>query len=394
MQLLAPHEQNDFENQGVAQLRLDSFRNYHNLDLSIDAPHVVLWGENGAGKTNLLEALSYLSPGKGMRRAKLTDLRCNQDEKTPWFVFAKVKNGNQYSDIGTSIDNQNGVEKRIVRVDGRTLKNQTHLLNHLSLVWLTPQMDRLFLEGASARRRFLDRLIQAITPSFADNLSIYEQAMHDRLNLLKARVLGEKIDDFWLSALETTMAQKSVFLTTERQNFCNQLSWAMSDKKGSFPAAKLMMQGIIEEYLETNSALAAEEFVKQTFEKNRGLDGHAETTTFGCHKSDLLLIHLNKNIAAKECSTGEQKSLLVSIMLSFAKMKRVGRTCASNVLLLDEPATHLDYKRRFELFEELIDLNMQVWLTGTDSETFAPLAGHAQFFHVDQGIITETRPGL
>jgi DNA replication and repair protein RecF len=377
----------------VRQLRLSDFRNYRQLRLDCGLEPVVLVGANGAGKTNLLEALSFLAPGRGLRRARLDEVchrpRASAGNDDPpassWAVAATLDTPDGRIAIGTGLEpgrNEGSLPRRVVRIDGRPAPSQTALGRHVAAVWLTPQLDRLFLDGASERRRFLDRLVTALHPEHAGDVAAYENALRQR-----ARLLGEgNRDPHWFTALEDTMARHGVALAAARADTVQRLDAAARLGVGPFPRASLAMAGEVDGWLATMAALDAEDRLRGELAASRLRDAEAGTTSCGPHRSDLAVRHLDLDLPAAEGSTGQQKAVLVSIALAHARLVTLSRS-RPPLLLLDEIAAHLDAERRVALFDEVVALGVQSWMTGTDAELFAPLAGRAQILRVADGSI-------
>lgn len=378
---------------GVTRLALTDFRNYHSARLDLAAgpmvlPVVVLTGPNGAGKTNLLEAVSVLSPGRGLRNARLADLDrrpANDDDNTAgWAVAATIETRRGAVRVGTGRDPA-GSERRVVRIDGENTRGQSALGEVIGVIWLTPQMDRLFIEGPSARRRFLDRLVLGLDPAHAARVSSYEHAMRER-----SRVLRDGPNDpAWLDAIEETVAAQGVAVAAARREAVESLDEACATAEGPFPRARLSLQGTVEAWLDELPALAAEDRFRAALKANRAVDAASGGATVGPHRSDLAVTHAERGISAEGMSTGEQKALLISIVLAHAKLQRRTRGDPP-LLLLDEVAAHLDAARRDALFATLLDLESQVWLTGTDAAIFAPLRDAARFLSVSDGALSET----
>jgi DNA replication and repair protein RecF len=365
----------------IVRLMLEEFRSYPSLRIEVDARPVVLTGPNGAGKTNILEALSFLAPGRGLRRARLDEVaRREAGAGAPWAVAARLDLAAGPLDIGTG--REEGSQRRTVRIAGEPAKSQSALAEVVSLVWLTPSMDRLFGEGAGGRRRFLDRLVLGLDAAHARRSAAYEHALRER-----ARLLAEgRADDAWLGALEKTMAREGVAIAAARRAWASRLDAACRERVGPFPAASVALEGMIEGWLNTVAIDEAEARFAALLAEARGRDGAAGGSTIGPHRSDLLLGHLDRRLPVEQCSTGEQKAVLVRVLLAQARVRRAERGQAP-LMLLDEVVAHLDAERREALFDELAALSGQSWLTGTDAALFAPLGGRAQMFRLEAGAL-------
>ena len=392
----------------VTRLALTDFRCYARLKLVLDARPVVLTGPNGAGKTNLLEALSYFAPGRGLRRARLGEV--DRIGAGPWGAAATVLGPMGALEIGTghdrpdhdrpdhdrsgdvgdgqSANGQNTDGRRVVRVDGRTERGQAALASVVAVFWLTPDMDRLFAEGPGARRRFLDRLVYGFDPEHARRVAVYEHAMRERVRILRE---GGG-DGAWLSALEDRMAREGVAIASARRAVAERLALAIHDGAGAFPKAGLAVEGPLDRALAEGPALAAEDVVRAALAAARGEDAISGGAATGPHKSDLVVHHLDKAMPAALCSTGEHKALLISIALANARLVALDRG-APPLLLLDEVAAHLDATRRAALFETLVELRAQAWMTGTDAHLFAPLGQAAQHFAVAEAAVVPLAGG-
>jgi DNA replication and repair protein RecF len=366
----------------LSRLTLSDFRCYGGAKVEADARPLVLTGPNGAGKTNLLEAISFLAPGRGLRRARLGEI-----DRVPLGsggAAARVMTPDGRRELGTGRDpapgngaDGTGRERRVVKIDGAFARGQQALGEVVSMVWLTPQMDGLFREAASGRRRFLDRLVYGFDPSHAGRVSAYEQVLRQRARLLKE---GGG-DVAWLSSLEDSMARHGVAIAAARRALLVRLAGACAAGVGPFPGAGLGLAGEVETWLDACSALEAEERLRAELSRSRTRDGQSGGAAIGPHRSDLIVKDLENGLAAELCSTGEQKALLISIVLAHARLLTLDRGAAP-FLLLDEIAAHLDEDRRRALFAELLALGAQAWLTGTDAEVFAALREQAQFFEV------------
>jgi len=366
----------------VRRLTLTDFRCYSRLRLETDSRPVVLTGANGAGKTNLLEALSFLAPGRGLRRATLAEAaRKDAGDGAPWAVAAVLDGPAGRVEVGTG--REAGSERRAVRIDGQPAKPGA-LAGLVSALWLTPAMDRLFTEGAGGRRRFLDRLVYGLEAGHARHAAAYEHAMRERTRLLKAG----GADRSWLVALEGAMAGHGVAMAAARRRAVTRLDAACRDGLGPFPAARLALAGEVESWLDQDGDEAgAETRLKRALEANRPRDEAAQAAILGPHRTDLAVRHAAKDLPAGQCSTGEQKAVLVSIVLAQARVRTELRGAAP-LLLLDEVVAHLDETRRAALFDELSGLAAQSWMTGTDDVLFAGFGERAQFLRVADAMVS------
>ncbi|GAB5468886.1 MAG: DNA replication/repair protein RecF [Rhodospirillales bacterium] len=370
----------------LSRLALSDFRNYAEASVTLAAEPLLLTGPNGAGKTNLLEAVSLLAPGRGLRRAKPADLQ-RLAGGGPWAVAATLETPAGPRQLGTGRDpasapgGQTASERRLVRIDGRNARAQSSFAELLDVVWLTPQMDGLWREGAGERRRFLDRLVFAFDPAHAGRVSGYESALRQRTRLLQEGAA----DAQWLTALEEGLAERGVAIAAARAALIARLNQAIESAPASgFPRAALSLSGSVDAWLARESALAAEERLRAAFVEARGRDAEQGGSAVGPQRSDLEARHLEKNAPAGLCSTGEQKALLVGLVLAHARLVALERA-RPPLLLLDEVAAHLDATRRDALYDELLSLGLQAWLTGTEPAVFAALAGRAQSLRVSDG---------
>ncbi len=383
----------------LARLSLSNFRCYEATELMVDHRPVVLAGANGAGKTNLLEAISFLAPGRGLRGARLREIdrqprrmadRAADPAGRVWSVAARVMTPEGPRDLGTgreaeaaqSEDGEDGEarERRVIKVDGAYARGQQSLAEVVRMVWLTPRMDGLFRDGPAGRRRFLDRLVTGFDAGHSGRLAAYEQAMRQRARLLKTG--GQ--DAAWLSALEDTMARHGVAIEAVRRGFVTELSRACALAKGPFPRARLMLEGEVNARLADGPALEAEDDMRARLAAARRHDAETGGAAVGPHRSDLQVTEVETARPAAHGSTGEQKALLLSIVLSHARLLAAERGAAP-LVLLDEVAAHLDPHRRRALFEEILALGAQAWLSGTEAALFAELGTAAQVFAVDDG---------
>ena len=342
----------------VTRLSLSDFRNHADRRFEVGTGFVVLTGENGAGKTNVLEAVSLLTPGRGLRGASL-DAMARSDGPGGFAVAARLDGGTELG-VGTLAA---APERRQVRVNGAPATAGA-LAERLAVLWLTPAMDRLFAEGASARRRFLDRLVLALEPGHATHAARYEAATRARNKLLAE---PEGADAAWLAALEAGMAEHGAALAAARDRTVTALGERLAAQpEGPFARAGLALTGWTPDPADSARALA------QALRTGRARDAAAGRTLAGPHRTDLAVTHLGKNVPAELCSTGEQKALLLWIVLAHADLVAEARG-ARPILLLDEVAAHLDPQRRQALFDRLAPSGGQVWMTGTEDAPFAGL---------------------
>ena len=309
------HEEENFT-RGVERLSLSHFRCYEIFSVSLDLNPIVLTGPNGAGKTNILEALSLLIPGKGLRRARLSEMK-RQESMDPWAISIHLKDEGEGTQIGTGLDPEAPEsERRITKINGEKVKSQSILAKCASVVWLTPQMDRLFLDGPQGRRRFLDRLVYGFDPSHATRLNRYERALKERNSLLSQG----KLDKFWLEGLEETLVNEGIAITIARREVVGQLSSLLQTQGNAFLPAELHLEGDLETLFQQKSLLEAEEEIRRLLTEGRVQDRITGRTSFGPHRSDLKVIYPEKNQPAAYCSTGEQKALLLSIVMGSAHL--------------------------------------------------------------------------
>jgi len=366
----------------VASLKLTDFRNYAGLALALDPRSVVLTGQNGAGKTNLLEAVSFLSPGRGIRRAALEDV-ARKDGAGGWAVAAALCNASGEVELGTGLAlGPEGPERaRRLRVNHAPARATEALLEHVRVLWLTPAMDGLFTGPAAERRRFLDRAVLAIDREHGSRVNAFERAMRGRNKLLSEGAASGA----WLDAIEREMAELGTAIAAARREWVGLAAALMSSAPASpFPAAEVALAGSIEDLLAGRSAAEAEDAYRRDLGSARARDAAAGRTLAGPHLSDLRVRHAPKQMPAESCSTGEQKALLVGLVLVQAELA-ARLTGETPVLLLDEIAAHLDAVRRAALFDLLDALDAQAFMTGTDAAAFAALAGRALMLTVSDG---------
>jgi DNA replication and repair protein RecF len=372
----------------VQALTLADFRSYERAELQTGGRTVYLHGPNGAGKTNLLEAVSLLSPGRGLRGAAIAELgrrAPGEREGRAWSVSALVEGADGEARLGTGVEAP-GAARRVVRIEGEGVP-PARLTEHLRLVWLTPAQDRLFLEGASERRRFLDRLAFAAEPAHAANAAVYERAMRERTRLLAE----PPADPAWLAALEAQAAECGAALAAARARTLASLQAEIDSRQGPFPQAALSLSGEWEALAaqgldegEIQARLAA------ALQRARERDAAAGRALTGPHRGDLAVLHRDKDRPAAECSTGEQKALILNIVLAQAARLSRAESAPNPILLLDEVAAHLDAVRRAGLFDEIEALALQAFLTGVDEQLFEHLKGRALGVRVDAGRLAVT----
>lgn len=360
----------------VTKLRLRQFRNYETLDLQLAQGPVVLTGANGAGKTNLLEAVSLLAPGRGLRRAKLFDM--DRSCGGAWSLEAIVEGGEDVLDIETGRSDQS--DRRYLNLFGQAAASQHELAQFVSLVWLTPAMDRVLAEGAGDRRRFLDRLVLAIYPDHARQVTAYEKAMRERSTALR----GGRHDSIWLDALERQMAEPALAVAAARRELVAGLNEVLQNSDLPMPRVELAIDGDVENDLAVLPAVEAEQQFAARLAASRARDTQIGGAGYGPHRSEFSARDGDKDEPAARCSTGRQKVMLLAIILGEARLRQL-RHGDLPIILLDEVAAHLDLRRRGELCDALSQTGAQTWLTGTDASLFNELASRAQFFHVDQG---------
>jgi DNA replication and repair protein RecF len=382
----------------ITALTLENFRNYRTLNLQLPPRPVVLMGMNGAGKTNILEAISLLAPGRGLRSAKLRamdhipspllgeelSLTTHDSRSTslPWVVAAQVMAAGEAKWIGTGRDGEAAQEKRIVKINGEKIRGHAALAAHVCVQWLTPSMDQVFIEGGGARRKLLDRLVYGFEPEHANRVAAYEQAMRERNKLLSVRA---NADPYWLSVLEQQMAEHAVSITLARQQLIARLQVTIAQEISHFPRAEITLDGTIEQWLEEGvSALDAEINFAERLMCARNMDAARGRATIGPHRSHLNVIHQKKQMLAESCSTGEQKALLLSVVLAAARARAQWSGLAP-ILLLDEVVAHLDVDKRGALFDLIATTGIQAWMTGTDAADFRGLQGFATMLEIDGG---------
>jgi len=370
----------------IRRLTLTNFRSYHAAQIEADCGPIVLTGPNGAGKTNLIEAISFLTPGPGLRRATLEDVAFSEGDGS-WAVSADVEGALGLAALGTGIDppaRDDGIRSRKCRIDRDPVPSATAFADHLRVIWLVPAMDGLFNGPASERRRFLDRLVLAIDAEHAGRVASLERALRSRNRLLD----DARPDVHWLDAVEHETAELAVAVTASRVETVVRLQAALAARasQSAFPAAKIRLDGRMEELVLLRPAVEIEDHYRAVLRDNRARDAAAGRTLEGPHLTDLAVHHAGSDVAAADASTGEQKALLIGLVLAHAGLLAEIAGYVP-VLLLDEVTAHLDPLRRHALYSELARLGAQSWMTGADANAFAALSEGAQVFEVTLGQI-------
>jgi DNA replication and repair protein RecF len=372
----------------IRRLTLTNFRSYHAAQVALDrAGPVVLTGANGAGKTNLIEAISLLAPGRGLRRATMEELAFTEGDGA-WAVSAEIEGMLGLATLGTGIEppaNDEATPARRCRIDRESVGSATAFADHLRVVWLTPAMDPLFNGPASERRRFLDRLVLAVDAQHSSRVAALERSLRSRNRLLE----DSPGDSHWLDAIEHETAEVAVAVAAGRAETVTRLSATLAAARAQapeFPQAEIELQGWMEQLLPNHSAIEIEDRYRTLLKDNRARDAAAGRTLDGPHLSDLAMRHASKSIPAADASTGEQKALLIRLVLAHAGLIKQ-MTGFAPLLLLDEVVAHLDPARRAALYDALSSLGAQVWMTGADPAAFGDIIGRAQVFVVRNGVV-------
>ena len=382
---------------GVKRLTLTDYRNYKCLRLNTEIAPIIITGENGSGKTNILEAVSFLTPGRGLRSSKLSDIkRIRSTEEiddfnteNAWSVAADIlKNGEEIS-IGTAVQHAiresddediHKFDRRIVKINQQKITQQSELGKYISAIWVTPQMDRLFSGGPQPRRSFLDRLVYAFDLEHAKRTANFEHLYRQWFQLLKS---GNR-DIRWLQSIESDMASLGVAIAAARREQIARLNtFIETDPDDIFPDVRIELDGTIEKMLDTAPAIKAEDFYAENLAKQRNNVLYNDSVD-GVNRTDFKVFLKKKNMPAELCSTGEQKALLISIILAQTKCQILNKGFTP-VLLLDEVTTHLDDKKRDALLQKISDLQLQAWITSTEEKNFSQLKDKAQYFRIEDG---------
>jgi DNA replication and repair protein RecF len=367
----------------VRRLTLSNFRNYRAAILEAGSRPIVLYGPNGAGKTNLIEAISFLAPGRGLRRATLEEVACNEGDGS-WAVSAEVEGALGLATLGTGIERpaeDGATAQRKYRIDREPVGTAAAFSDHVRIIWMVPAMDSLFTGAPAERRRFLDRLATAIDSEHSSRVNAFERALRSRNRLLE----DPRPDAHWLDAVEHETAELAVAVASLRAETVGRLNAALSARaQSAFPPADIALDGWMESLLPGEPAVIVEERYREKLRENRGRDAAAGRTLDGPHLTDLAVTYAQKGIAAADASTGEQKALLIGLVLAHARLI-AEMTGTAPILLLDEVVAHLDPARRLALHGELAQLGAQVWMTGADPALFVEIESQATLVEVYSG---------
>ena len=371
----------------IRRLTLSNFRSYHAASLETAANLVVLTGPNGAGKTNLIEAVSFLVPGRGLRRATLEEVAFTEGDGA-WAVSAEVEGMLGLATLGTGIEPpgaEGAARTRQCRIDREPVASAAAFADHLRVVWLVPAMDQLFTGPASERRRFLDRLVLAVDAEHNSRVNALERSLRSRNRLLEEA----RPDTHWLDAIEHETAELAVAVAAMRAETVRRLQSALAARQDdAFPSAEIALNGWIEQLVGDHPAIEIEDRYRAVLRDNRARDAAAGRTLDGPHLTDLTVTFPLKNIPAAEASTGEQKALLIGLVLAHAGLL-ADMTGFAPVLLLDEVVAHLDPARRAALYDALGRLESQVWMTGADPAAFGEVASQADVFSINASAVTK-----
>ena len=367
----------------LRSIHLENFRSYKKINLKIENnKFIVLTGKNGIGKTNLLEAISFLSPGKGFKNCRLDEVINTNTNLNQCSIFFVIENGNEKNEIGISFTNENTGNRtqgrKIIYLNGKKLKKKSDLPTLVSLIWLIPEMDIFFRTNSLFRRKFVDRCIFNLKPEYLDYLRIYEKNLKERNKILKDLseknffyIEGKNIEkDLWLKKIEEILVNEGLKIFQERIKFSNDFN-ALSNNSLNFPKIQIFLTGKIEKFLVSQDIDSVKKIYLQKLHKSRKIDSIKGSISYGPNKSDLKVILLKKRLLAEKCSTGEQKIILISLIVQFCKLMNNKKNFP--ILLLDEIVAHLDNKIRPSLFEELKTLKNQVWMSGADITLFSSI---------------------
>ena len=360
---------------------LENFRSYKKLNIKIkNIKFVILTGKNGSGKTNILEAISFLSPGKGFKNCRLDEVINTNSNSNQSSIFFTIEDKNEKNEIGIGFFNESKDDKfqarKVIRLNGKKLTKQSNLPNLVSLIWLIPEMDIFFRTNSLFRRKFIDRCIFNLNPDYLDYLRIYEKNLKERNKILKDLcandffyIKGKNLEkDLWLEKIEERLVNEGIKIFLERIKFSNDFN-SLSNNFKSFPRIKIFLKGKIEKLFSSENLETIKKIYLQKLLNCRKVDSIKGSISYGPNKSDLKVIFLKKKKLAEKCSTGEQKIILISLIIKFCKLMNNKKNYP--LLLLDEVVAHLDNKVKLCLFEELKTLKNQVWMSGSDISLFS-----------------------
>jgi len=375
----------------IRRLTLTNFRSYRSAQIELAAGPALLVGPNGAGKTNLIEAISLLAPGRGLRRATLDEVAFQEGDGS-WAVSADVEGALGLATLGTGIEAPAAGDTTIsrkCRIDREPAGSAAALCDHLRVIWLVPAMDQMFNGPPSERRRFLDRLTLAVDAEHSSRVAAFERALRSRNRLLEE----PRPDPHWLDAIEHETAEIAVAVAAQRAETVARLQSVLAARRESaFPPCEIALGGALEALVREHPALEVEDRYRALLKENRARDAAAGRTLEGPHLTDLTVTHARKRIAAADASTGEQKALLIGLILAHARLVSEMSGFAP-VLLLDEVIAHLDPQRRSALYRELEETGAQVFMTGADPLAFAEIEAQANVFQVSPGHVERKRVG-
>ena len=377
----------------LRSIHLENFRSYKKINLKIENnKFIVLTGKNGIGKTNLLEAISFLSPGKGFKNCRLDEVINTNTNLNQCSIFFVIENGNEKNEIGISFANESTGNRtqgrKIIYLNGKKLKKKSDLPTLVSLIWLIPEMDIFFRTNSLFRRKFVDRCIFNLKPEYLDYLRIYEKNLKERNKILKDLseknffyIEGKNIEkDLWLKKIEEILVNEGLKIFQERIKFSNDFN-ALSNNSMNFPKIQIFLTGKIEKFLVSQDINLVKKIYLQKLHKSRKIDSIKGSISYGPNKSDLKVIFLKKRLLAEKCSTGEQKIILISLIIQFCKLMNNKKNYP--ILLLDEIVAHLDNKIKLSLFEELKTLKNQVWMSGTGISLFSSIIKDKKFVNLE-----------
>ena len=361
----------------IESLKIINFRSHENFNIQLSGLPLAIIGENGVGKTNILEAISLLSPGRGIRNANFSEMIKDNNLK-PWGISASISNERKKYKVSTGI--KESFKGRNIKINEKKVSGSSHLPEVILISWLTPSMDQIFNQTPSYRRKFIDRLCAVYEKDHTKNLKIYEKLMRERNMSFK----NERIDKIWLDALESQMANISIVIAETRLKFISNLNKILENNLDEvWPKSSLEISGFVENLVSSWNKDKAIMVFCETLNANREKDFFSKRTTEGVHRSDLMVTEQKNKLEAKKCSTGEQKAMLMGIILAHLELVS-NHTSRYPVLLLDEVLAHLDKKRRDSFFHQILNIGSQIIMTGTDISIFNSLGENLDIFHLNQ----------